>query len=155
MAVGGQIGSGVKVGFASGSPHSWTKLSQILSYDSLPGIERDKVEITTHGVTSLRQFIPGLGTVTDLEFTMLADLDTTSTQFSLLDQQTTQTTYWWRVEVPNASDLSTTQYTAFTFQGKVQTWLPDAPIDDKKTLKIVILFVDNLMIQKTMASLLG
>ena len=152
MATLGQIGSGIKIAFASGSPQVWTAVTQILDVSSLPGIVRDQIETTTHGVTSLRKKIPGLGEVSDLEFQLLADLDTTSTHFSILDLLISQETRWWRVEIPNTSNLATTGFMAFQFEGKVQTWNPESPIDDKKLINVTVLFADNLMIQKTMTS---
>ncbi len=147
MATLGQIGSGIKIAFATGSPQVWIPITQILEVSSLPGIERDQVETTTHGVTSLRKFIPGLGTVSPLEFQLLADLDASSVHMSLLDLLQSQETKWWRSEIPNTSNLSTTGY-----MGIVQTWVPEAPIDDKKIINVSVLFADNLMIQKTMAT---
>lgn len=152
MALSGQIGSGIRIGWSTGSPHSWNIVTQVLDVSSLPGIERDQVETTVHGITSLRKYIPGLGTVNPLEFQLLADLDASSIHFQLLDLNESQETVWWRVEIPNTSNLATTGFMAFQFQGKMQTWSPEAPIDDKKVINVAVLFSDNLMIQKTMSS---
>lgn len=154
-ALSGQLGSGFKIGFASGSPQVWTKVTQLMTLGSVPGVERDEVETTTSGVTTLRKFIPGLGTVAPLEFSVLADFDVSSVHMQIKDLEVSQATRWWRLEIPNTSDLATTNFMAFQFEGKVKTWLPQVPIDGAKTIDIAVLFADNLMVQQTMASVLG
>lgn len=151
MPSGGQIGSGVKIAYSANSPVSWTRVPELTDVTP-PTFERDDVEITTHGTTSLRQYIPGLADVTDLEFTMLANLTIGSVCTALSSLERSQTTVWWRVEIPVSSDLATTNYFAYQFQGKVKTWAVESPIDDAKIVNVVVKFNDNFMIQQEMAS---
>jgi len=150
MPAGGQIGSGVKIAFATGSPHSWVAVPELREV-TVPGFERDRVETTIHGVTSLRTYIPGLADVNDLEWTMLANLTAGSvcTQLSTLERN--QTTLWWRIEIPVDATLATTLYFAFEFQGRVATWQPETPIDDAKVVRVTVQFSSDFAIYQEMA----
>jgi hypothetical protein len=153
MPSGGQIGSGVKIGFATTSPTVWTVVPEVREV-TVPQFERDRVETTVHGTTSLRTYIPGLADVSDLEFTMLANLDAGSVCMQLQAYERSQTTLWFRVEIPVDPDLTTSTYFAMQFQGRVSRWAPDTPIDDAKTVGITVQFNANFMTQQEMASAL-
>lgn len=152
MPSGGQIGSGVQIAYSLLSPHTWVEIPEIREVSSLPNIERDRVETTIHGVTSLRTYIPGLGDVSDLEFTVRANLDASSVHSTLRTLERDQTTVWIRVEVPVTSNLSTTTFVAYTMQARCSMWELEAPIDDLKVLNITFQFEDNYMFQLAMAA---
>lgn len=152
MPTGGQIGSGVQIAYATASPHSWIEIPEIREVSSLPNRERDRVETTVHGVTGDRTYIPGLSDVADLEFTLRVNLDAGSVHTTLRNYERTQTTLWWRVEVPVDTDLAASNFVAFTFQGRVATWELQAPIDDLKVCRVVVQFEGNLMFQEEMAA---
>ena len=123
MAVDGVLGNGVKIAYSAASPVSWTNIGQVLDV-TVPGLEPDEVETTVHGTSSYKRFMRGMIDVTELEATLLADLDegTSPAQDALFDYQAAGTTLWWRVEVP--VDRAQTEYTAFEFQGWVKKWTP-------------------------------
>jgi len=149
---GGQIGSGVRVFLASSTPHSWLEIPQITDV-KIPSITRGRIESTVHGTTSLKTYIPGLGDVNDAELTLETSLlDTTHQLLSSLER--TQTTYWFRYQVPAIADLTTTTYYAVQLQGRVASYVIDTPIDGLKTTKVTIQFVANYMVQNPMASVI-
>lgn len=149
---GGQLGSGVKVAYSTNtSPQVWVEIPQIQDV-VIPQVNRDRVETTTHGVTSLRTYIPGLGDVRDAELTLLADLETGGVHLALQQLEQSQNTIWMRFEVPQISDLSTTTYFAVQIQAKISQWELNTPIDGAKELKVTAQFQDNFMVQQPMAS---
>lgn len=152
MPSGGQIGSGVKIAYSLLSPHSWITIPEVREITSLPNRERDRVETTVHGVTGDRTYIPGLSDVGDLEFIVRANLDAGSVHTNLRALERAQTTIWVRVEVPVDPDLSTSTYVAYTNQVRVATWELSPPLDDLKTIRIVMQHQDNLMFQDEMNS---
>lgn len=152
MPSGGQIGSGVQIAYATGSPQTWVEIPEIREVSSLPNRERDRVETTIHGVTSDRTYIPGLSEVADLEFIVRANLDAGSVHATLRSYERSQTTLWFRVEVPVDTDLATSNFVAYTFQGRVATWELQAPIDDLKTIRVVVQYESDLMFQEEMAA---
>lgn len=140
MAADGVMGNGVKVGYSAGtSPFTWVRISQVLNV-VIPGLEFEEIDTTVHSTGGLRRFMPGLGDVTEMELTLLADLDeTTNVQHdALFDYQAARTTLWWRVEVPTTR--AQTKFTAFEFQGFVKTWKADPPIDDRQELLCSVRF---------------
>lgn len=151
MATLGQIGSGVKVAYATGTPHTWVEITQIMNC-TIPNRTRDRVETTIHGVTGDRTYIPGLSDVEDAELELLADLDATSSHMALEALERSQATTWFRFEVPNESTLSTAQYFARQIQGRVAGWTLNTPIDGAKTITVTIQFAANMMTQLPMAS---
>jgi hypothetical protein len=152
MPTGGQLGSGVKIAYATATPHTWVPITQIMGEPQVPAIERDRVETTIHGTTSLRTYIPGLGDVADAEFEVLANLDSSSSHAALRNYERSQTTLWFRFEVPNESDLSTAQYVAVQIQGRVAKWVLKTPIDGAKTIQISLQFEGSYQYQNAMAS---
>ena len=152
MPAGGQIGSGVKIAFATSTPHTWVPITQIQGEPVVPTIERDRVETTIHGTTSLRTYIPGLGDVADAEIEVLANLDASSSHIALRNYERSQTTLWFRFEVPNEAVLSTAQYVAVQMQGRVSKWMLKTPIDGAKTIQISLQFENNYQYQNPMAS---
>jgi hypothetical protein len=146
MAQGGQIGSGIRAGYSTNSGSSWTEVAQVL--DGVPPqFERDDVETTVHGVTSIRTEIPGLSTVSDCTLQLLADLDrgTTPSHMGLKDLETSQATVLFRYEVPIDADLSTTTYLAYQYNARVKSWQLGTPIDDKKTIDVAFKFAGPTM----------
>lgn len=152
MPSGGQLGSGVKIAYSTSSPVSWTAIPEVREVSQLPNRERDRVETTIHGVTSERTYIPGLADVADLEFTLRANLDTGSVHTTLKGYEASQTTLWWRVEVPVDTDLTTANYVAYTFQGRVSRWNLTAPIDGLKEIEVTVQYEGNLMFQNEMST---
>lgn len=155
MPVGGQLGSGVKIGYATASPHSWVTIPQILGEPTIPAIERDRVETSIHGTQSLRSYIPGLGDVADLEFEVLADLDAGGVHLALQQLERSQASTYFRVEIPVTANLSTTTYVAVQMLGRVSRWRPKTPIDGAKTIEIAVQFEGSYQTQLPMASALS
>lgn len=155
MPANGQIGSGVEIAYATASPQTWVAIPEIREVSSLPNRERDRVETTVHGVTSERTYIPGLAEVADLEFIVRANLDTGSVHTALKAYEVAQTTLWFRVEVPVDPTLSTSNFVAYTFQGRVATWELISPIDDLKTIRIVVQYEGSLFFQEEMAGVIA
>lgn len=155
MPSGGQIGSGVKIAYATGSPQSYVTVPEIFDVSQLPNRIRDRIESTIHGVTGDRTFIPGLSEVQDLVFMCRANLDAGSVHSTLRNYQRLQTTLWFRVEVPVDTDLATSTYIAFTFQGRVASAVVNAPKDDLKTIEFTVLHEADLFIQDEMATLIS
>jgi hypothetical protein len=151
MPAGGQLARD-RIFFSLGSPHSWTEVPEIRNVGALPNRERDKVETTVYSASSERTNIPGLATVSDFEFTTLANQSAGSVHQLIKRQEASQVTYWWRVEVSVSSDLSTTQYTAYTFQGKVSKWELTSSVDGVKEINITVQYSANLMFQEELAS---
>ena len=155
MPSGGQLGSGVKIGFAVGSPHTWITVPEVRDVPQLPNRERDRVESTVHGVTSERSYIPGLADVRDLEFVLRANLDAGSVHMQIKALEVSQAVYWWRVEAPVDPTLATSTYVAWTFQGRVSLWDMTAPIDGLKEISVTVQYNANLMFQEEGASVLS
>lgn len=154
MPTGGQIGLGVKIGYATASPQSWTLVPEVREIPSLPNRERDRIESTVHTLSSDRTFIPGMSEVTDLEFVVRGNLDAGSVHSLLRGYERTQTELWWRVEIPVDPDVATSTYVAYTFLGKIATWELNAPMDELKTIRIVVMQTGSLFFQDEMASAL-
>jgi hypothetical protein len=141
MATGGQIGSGIKAGYSTNSGSTWTQITAILEGDP-PQFERDDVETTVHGTTSVRTKIPGLSDVSDARLLLLADFDrgTSPSHLALKDLESAQTTITFRYEIPVDADLSTTTYFVYQYSARVGSWKPSTPIDDKKTIEVTFKF---------------
>lgn len=139
MATGGYLGNGVKVGYSSSSPVSWTKVAQLMD-TKFPTITPDEVDNTVHSTGGFKRSFPGLKSVDKMELTLLADLNpaTTASHAALRTLQTAGTTLWWRIEVP--VDRAQSQYVAFEYQGPVFSWNLETPIDDKQMVKVAVSF---------------
>jgi hypothetical protein len=139
MATGGVIGNGVRVGFSSTSPVSWTRLGALLNIEP-PQFEVEQVDSTVHSGSKFRTSIPGMNAVSDMTLTILADLDETTTpaQNTLWTLNQAGTTVWWRYEVPVTREL--TKCTPFEFQGYVKSYKLSIPIEDKQSIEVVIGF---------------
>lgn len=147
---GGQIGSGVRVGYAASSPHTWVEITQITDV-KVPSITRSRIDSTIHGVTSLKTYIPGLGDVSDAELTLETDLGATD-HLALQQYERSQTTIWVRFQIPDRSDLSTASYFAIQLQARVASYVIETPIDGLKTTKVTFQFNANYFTQLPMAS---
>lgn len=156
MAQNGLIGSGVKVGFATGSPHTWNKLEQILDV-GVPTLSSAKIDITTHGINLLKRNMPGLQDVSDTTVKMLRDPENTSpNQNALYGYLAAQTDLWWRIEIPAQPNLATTTYEAYEFMGRVADFKPAAPIAGRQELDATIMFDGTSLVRYApMASQLG
>ncbi len=153
MPSGGQIGSGVKIAYsANASPQTWTAVPEIFDVPGLPNRIRDRVETTIHGVTGDRTYIGGLSDVEDLVFVCRANLDAGSVHSTLRGHQNSQTTLWFRVEVPVDVDLAASNYIAYQFKGRISACPVSAPKDDLKTIEFTVLHESDLFIQDEMAS---
>ena len=154
MPSGGQLGSGVKLGYAPASPHVWVTIPQVLGEPTIPAIERDRVDVSVHGTQSLRSYIPGLGDVADLEFEVLANLDVGGVHLALQALERSQASSYFRVEIPVTADLATTTYFAVQMLGRVSRWRPKTPIDGAKTIEIAVQFEGSYQTQEPMATVL-
>lgn len=141
MPLGGQLGSGVRVGYSLASPHSWVTVTQVLEAEP-PRFERDRVETSTHGTTTLRRYIPGLADVTDARILLLADLQrsTSPSHMGLKDLEKSQTLVWVRFEIPRDNDLGATVYFVYEFQARVSQWSLSTPIDGRKEIEVLFQF---------------
>ncbi|OFX15273.1 MAG: hypothetical protein A2Z18_02575 [Armatimonadetes bacterium RBG_16_58_9] len=137
MAQGGVLGNGTKVGFSAASPVSWTRVGQLLD-DTFPSLETQKVDSTIHGTSKFMRNMPGMIAVGDLTLIVLGDLDegTDAAMKTIYDYLQSQTTLWWRIEVP--VDRAQTEFTAFEFQGFVASFNYLSPITDRQTAEINI-----------------
>lgn len=137
MATGGVLGCGVRVGFSSTSPVSFTSLPDIIDV-VFPTEEPDKIDKTTHGSSKYKKNFPGMIEVGDMEVVMLGDLDqATSPEIETLWQHAQdQTELWWRLEVP--TNRARTRFRPFEFYGYPAMVEPATPIDDKQTIKFKI-----------------
>jgi hypothetical protein len=117
-----------------------------------PQLERDEVETTVHGTTTFRTYINGLGTISPMEMTLLANLSVGSTHMTLRSYLDSQDELWWRFEVPVSPNLATTQYIAYEFQGRVGSWSLGTPIDDAKTIDVIVRCTSVPVVYQEMAS---
>ena len=83
-----------------------------------------------------------------------ANLDSGGVHSTLRDYERTQTELWFRIEVPVDPDVATSNYVAYTMLGKIATWELNAPMDELKTIRVVVLQTGSLFFQNEMASLL-
>jgi hypothetical protein len=141
MAQGGLIGMGVKVGYATGSPQTWKKLEQVMEA-SIPTLESDKLDTTVHAANRLKRNIGGLQGVQDMTVKMLRDAYTATSpnQNSLFAYLASQTQLWWRIEIPADTDLATTLFEAYEFQGRVFSFSPTSEMADPQTLEVNVVF---------------
>lgn len=142
MAQGGMIGNGVKIGYSTSSPVSYTSIGQILSLE-IPQLTADKIDRTVSSTNDYKRSMPGMIDVSDLTFELLQDLDETSgaAQRALLGFLKNGTTIYWRIEVP--ADRAQNECVPFEFQGFVSSWQPSAPVDDKQVLSVSVSFDDS------------
>jgi hypothetical protein len=139
MAQGGLIGSGAKVAYATGSPHTWNKIEQLLDVTP-PTVNSAVIDKTIHQANRFKRNMAGLQDVTAMKLKMLRDADasTSPNQNALFDYLASQTDLWWRVELPANGSL--TLFEAYEFQGRVSSFMPAAPIADKQTLESDVIF---------------
>jgi hypothetical protein len=148
---GGQLGSGVEVGFSAASPVSFTKVAQVLDVTP-PQKTRDRVETTVHGATSERSYIPGLAEWSAMELVLLADLGTTSSHITISDMEISQATAWWRVEIPMESTLATTNFFVYEFEGRVAKFAISTPIDSRKEIAVTVEVAGSMTVYENQAS---
>lgn len=157
MAQGGHIGNGVKVGFASASPHVWNKLEQVEDV-TIPILTSDKIDNTVMGTGGFHRNMAGMSTVSDMVVKMLRDnySATSPNQNQLFALLAAKTAVWWRVEIPADPNLATTLYEAYEFQGRVLSFEPVAPIASKQEVSAKIVFDDSSFVRyEPYASVLG
>lgn len=138
MALSGLLGNGIKIGYSTTSPVSWTGIGQVLD-GAPPTFVSDSVEITTSSTTSKwKRTMPGLDTVNDMSVTVLADTDpaTSVDQDYLFTALKNGTQLWWRFEVP--TNRARTTFTAFEWQGTVGGWELSLPIAGRQELKVTV-----------------
>ena len=150
MPSGGQIGSGIKAGYSTSSPTSWTEIPQILEGTPFQ-VERDRVETTIHGTTSYRTYIPGLAEVSDCELVLLADLEN-AVHLELSDLEQAQTTIWFRYEIPITATLASTNYYVQEMQVRVGKFQVETPIDDRKVINVSFQYQSDFTIYESVAS---
>lgn len=138
MPTGGQLGSGVRMAYAASSPQTWVEITQILEADAFQ-FERDRVDVSVHGTTSERTYIPGLRDASDARSLLLADLDaaTSPSHLGLKGYEQSQAIIWLRIGIPIESDLTTCSYWVQEAQCRVSKWALSTPIDDKKAIEVL------------------
>lgn len=152
MAEGGQLGTGVILAYSlNNSPQTWIEIPERLDV-TIFNRERDRVETTVHGTTGDRTYIPGLSDVNDLEASLRANLSVGSVHLALKALERSQDTIWVRAEVPDTSNLATTNYFAVQAKARVSRWVLNTPIDDLKTIDIAFQYESDLFDQAPMAS---
>lgn len=139
MALGGVLGNGMKIGYATSSPITWTGLGQVVNVE-IPMLEDDIVDSTVHGTSKFKTHFGGLSEVSEATVTLLADLDevTSPGQHAMFGFNANGTQLYWRVEIP--VDRARTRFTAFEFPATVRSYKPAAPIEDRQTLEVGLLF---------------
>lgn len=135
MPTGGQLGSGVRMAYAAGSPQTWIEITQVLEAEPFQ-FERDRVDVSTHGTESERSYIPGLRDATDARALLLADLDraTSPSHLGLKDLESSQDIIWIRIGIPITADLDTTPYWVQETRCRVSKWGLNTPIDGRKEI---------------------
>jgi hypothetical protein len=128
MASGGVLANGIKVGYSTTSPHTWTTVTQVTDVQGVATFTSDSVDTTVHGTSRLKRSIPGMISVDDLVVTCLLDPDTmhqnsTGWVDDLYDFLAAGTKLWWRVEIP--VDNAQSQYQANEFEGRVKAIKPN------------------------------
>lgn len=137
MATGGLLGNGVRVGFSSTSPVSFTSLPNVLDV-KFPTETADKIDKTVHGSSKYKKNFPGMVEVGDMEVVLLGDLDqaTSAELETVFAAAQAQTELWWRVEVP--TNRAKTRFRPFEFYGYPSNPSPDTPVQDKQTFKFSV-----------------
>jgi len=137
MATGGVLGNGIKVGFSTGSPVSWTKIPQVLDV-GFPSETPDKVDKTVHGTAKYKANFPGMVEVGDMTILCLADHDeVTSPVYETLQALAAeQTEVYWRIEIP--TNRAITRFKPYELFGYIGEVMPATPIDDKQTIQFTI-----------------
>ena len=156
MPTGGQIGSGIRIGYRTGSPGTWVPITAILEGDP-PQFTRDRVETTVHGVTGDRTYIPGLRDVSDIRALLLADLQrsTSPSHLALSDFEISQAIIWLRYEVPITSTLSTTNFYVYELQVRVSSFKVIPPIDGRKEIEVMFQYAGGgIAVYENIASVL-
>jgi Lambda phage tail tube protein, TTP len=152
MAQGGVLGNQSKVGYSPTlSPVAYVKLTQLTNV-VIPGLEFDKIDTSIHG-KFLKRNMPGMGDVSETEITVLSDLGSDE-QRDLFDLNQAGTTVGWIIEVPDVRGIATT-FIPFTFNGWIKNFKPGAPMNDKQTLVITVIFDgDTFTMGEAVASVL-
>lgn len=139
MATGGVDGNGVKVAYSLTSPISWVTVPQLLD-ESIPTFSSDEIDTTVHSTSKYKRSIPGMITVGDFTFKVLADLDevTTPSHNALAQLNVDGTTVWWRVEIP--TNREKTRFKAWEFQGYIKEFKPSAAIGAREEIDVTVKF---------------
>lgn len=144
MASDGMIGNGSKVGYSASSPTTWIPLGQMLNVDGIEEV-RAKVDRTIHSTGKYKRSLPGLIEVSDLTLDILADPDESATNGTVQSALRTLlhdgTTVYWRIEIP--IDRTQSAYKPFEFQGYVQRWKLNTPIEGAQTFNVTVAFDDS------------
>ncbi len=157
MALGGIIGSGAKFAFSLASPHTWQKIEQLMDVTP-PTIVSDKVDTTVHGTSRLKRSIGGMQAVTDTVLKIMRDSYSSEApnQNQLFALAQAQTRLWFRLEIPADSNLLTTLFEAYEFQGRVNDFKPMTPILQRQEVDVTIVFDDvSLVRYEPYASVIG
>lgn len=143
MALGGILGKGIRVGYASGtSPTTWTPIDQILQFTPA-SIKSDKLDITTHDTEGLlKRYMSGLRDVGDIEMELLADHDpsTSPSHNALQGFNSTGEIIWLRAEFPQSPDLGTTLWRVYELEVDVAEFTPMTPIADAQKTRVTFRF---------------
>lgn len=154
---GGMIGSGVRVAYATTSPHTWNKLEKVRDV-TLPTAVNDKLNTTVHGPNDFKQNIAGLAEVTDTTVKMLRVPSTSLApiQNGLPALRAAHTLLWWRIEIPADEDHSVDSFWAYEFQARVGSVKDMAPIDNIQEREITLVFGGTSFVQyNPMSSAIG
>lgn len=157
MAQGGLIGNGIRVAYATGSPHTWKKLEQVMDATP-PTVTNSKVDTTVHKDNDFKTNTTGLADVSDTVVKIMTDPDPTSSpnQNAMFNLRQAKTLVWWRVEIPADADRSVNSYYAYEFQGRVGSVKPSAPINGAQMKDITVVFGGtSLQEYQPMASQIG
>lgn len=154
MPSGGQI-SYVKIGYSTGSPHSWTTVPEVFDVSQLPQRIQDRIESTVYGTSGDKTYIGGLNEVQDAVFTVRVNLDAGSVHSQIRGYQASRTTLWWRFEVSVDPDFSTSTFVAYTMQGRISSAVINPQQNTLKTMEVTVLHEGNLYLQEESASLLS
>lgn len=148
MATGGVLGNGTKVGFATTSPVTWTRVGQLMNIDSFMSLVPADVDTTVYGTSNIMTSMPGMIDPPEMQFTCLSDHNpSTSASLETLRQYQSGSghanagsTLYWRVEVPTDRGQTSSLFRAWEFQAFVKDLANSVPIGDKQTTQFTLRF---------------
>lgn len=127
----GYIGFGTEIGYGDSEGGSYTPIADMTDV-TLPNIEVNDVDVTTHGLAALfRDFTPGLGNAGELELKLLFDKANQATLYGLI-----RTSKWWKIQFPLIG--AETVSSSWTCLGYIKGIQNMTPLDDKMECTIKI-----------------
>ena len=133
------LGDGVKIGYCTTSPVSWTELVGLVDLPAPPGPVAEMLENTTHGTSGYKTYGAGLKDVPDVTATF--HFTGTAAQLAMISAQAAGTVLWFRFEVP--ATAAKTTFRAWEMQAVVIAAPVATPIADWQTLTLTLKYSGN------------